>query len=163
MNYNLNCFVITITFVNLGVWHKQRKEKKRKKDNQNFYRQSGTISDVLYLKYYHKLCIFLALICKSMVQTQFKECCLSFQCIKPQLWVPNTALLTWWQVEFIGPFPSCKGQWIHLFCGCSVGTLFWVLLGFAIHRASATLQSHYAWSTNRESHLACHPTTLPTS
>lgn len=45
----------------------KRIKRGKNKDNQNFYRQSGIISDMLYLKYYHKLCIFLALTGKSIV------------------------------------------------------------------------------------------------
>lgn len=61
MNHDLNwlCYYCSICSSRWVRWTKERKGEKIKR--QPNFLQSGIISDVLYLKYYHKLCIFLAL------------------------------------------------------------------------------------------------------
>lgn len=138
----------SVITINLGGWDEQRKKEK-------ITRQSEVLQSIwhhfrsLYLKYYHKLCPFLALICKSTIWTQYKECYLSFQYLKPN----SEHLICHYSLggDAVGPFHQVMAS----------GFIFQVdipILGiaFAGTKPWPALQGWDAWPTNVESHLVYH-------
>ena len=80
------------------------------------------------------LCIFLALTCKSIVWTQFKEFCLPFQYINPNTeHYYDKAVITWWWLCWVLSIMQYQGFIFH------VHIPFLGMVCFATHRALTSI------------------------